>query len=79
MDEFDQFWNRNERLLLKFCELLETDKDGFKIYVYDQFKKYNITSILEDKLEKIYKQTNAMKYLYGNKTIKVIKISTRKI
>ena len=77
MDEFDQFWNRNEELLLKFCELLETDKEGFKINVYDQFKKYNILEEkLEEKLEKIYKQTKAMKYLYGNKTIKVIKIST---
>jgi hypothetical protein len=77
MNEFEQFWNRNEELLLKFCELLDTDKEGFKINVYDQFKKYGIVSILEEKLQKIYKQTKVMKYLYGNKTVKVIKVSFR--
>ena len=35
----------------------------------------NITPILEEKLQKIYKQTKAMKYLYGNKIVEVIKIS----
>lgn len=73
--EFEQFWDRNEKLLLKFCELFETDKEGFKISVYDQFKKYGIISTLEDKLPKIYKQTKVMKYLCGNKTVQVVKIS----
>lgn len=76
MDEFEQFWNRNEELLLKFCELFDTDKKGFKINVYDQYKKYGIISALEEKLPKIYKQARIMKYLCGDKPVEVIKIST---
>ncbi len=77
MDEFEQFWNRNEEILLKFCKLFDTDKEGFKIHVYDKFEKYSKTSILEEKLERIYRQARVMKYLCGNKPVEVIKFSYR--
>lgn len=74
-DEFEQLWNRNEELLLKFCESFDIDKEGFKTRVYDQFEKYGIMSVLEEKLEKICKHAMATKYLCGNKPVEVTKIS----
>ena len=75
IDEFEQFWNRNEELLLKFCDLYKTDKDGFKVHIYDEWEEHGLISEIEKKLEKIYKQTKVAIYLYGDKRIKVEKIS----
>lgn len=73
--EFEDFWNRNTEILLKFCELYGTDKTGFKKHIYDIWKKYGAVENVEPKLEKIFRQAKVMKYLYGNKRIKVEKIT----
>lgn len=72
-DKFEKFWNRNTKILLKFCELYNTDKDGFKRIMYDNWEKFGATENIEPKLEKLFKQTRAWKYLYGNKKVKVEK------
>jgi hypothetical protein len=74
-NEFEEFWNRNTKILLKFCELYKTDKAGFKKYIYDQWEKYGVVKIIEPKLEKVYKEAKFMVYVHGDKKIKVEKIT----
>lgn len=72
-DKFEEFWNRNTKILLKFCELYNTDKVGFKKNVYDNWEKFGLVENIEPKLEKLFKQAKAMKYFCGDKKIKVEK------